>query len=166
MADTTGSAPDDGSDVELEDEDEKVRVPLDTYAAIPASPLPPMAPDGGILPGSIGTPPPVPAADPAIFVCLRGPCRHYWEMVTHLVAGNPGETWGEDGLKDPDGKPLVAPRQVSRVCQANPGTETEITDDVVYACNRWDPLLPSDQKALEKRRRVYLKQFPQYRSNR
>lgn len=154
----------DGEHDELDDTENRVRVPLETYARIEAAPLPPMSPDGGVMPGAgLAPPAPVPAATPDNFVCLRGPCRYYWEIVTHLVSGNPKDTWDvEDGLKDQDGKPLEAPRQISRSCLVHPGGETELTDDVVYRCNRWDPLERSDVKAVEKRRRVYLKTFPQH----
>lgn len=51
-------------------------------------PLPP-----GMSEAMIGPPPPLPPADPRLFVCLRGPCRYLWEVVAHYDSGNPAETW-------------------------------------------------------------------------
>lgn len=51
-------------------------------------PLPP-----GMADGARGDPPPLPPADPAIFVCMRGPCRYLWEMQVHFDTGNPADTW-------------------------------------------------------------------------
>jgi hypothetical protein len=161
MGDANSTDPEDLLDA---DDDERSRVPRDTYAGIPPAPMPPLAPDGGLVPVAMGNPPPVPPATPELFVCLRGPCRHYWQISSHLVSGNPEETWGEDGLRDERGQPLRAPRQITRACTYQAGVDTQFTDDIVYACNRWDPVLPKDEARLEKRRRIYLKQFPQYAS--
>jgi hypothetical protein len=144
-------------------EGDKSKSPIEQFSAIEPSPLPPLALDGGFAAGPIGAPPPIPPATPATFVCLRGPCRHYWELVSHMESGNPKETWGEGGLVDADGHALEQPRAVSRTCVANPGYETDLTDDNVYACNRWDPLSPREVKRLEKRRSKYLKLHPDHR---
>ena len=154
---------DDEPDDELDDDDGKYRDPALVYDRVAPSPLPPMGPDGGPLgTGGVGPPPPLPAATPDHFVCLRGPCLHYWQMETHMDAGNPAETWGEDGLRDDEGKPVRQPRQISRTCLVHPGVEVELTENVVYACSRWEPQLPGDLKRRDKRRRVYLKQYPHH----
>ena len=148
------------SDSTVDDElvDDKVKTPLKQYEDIEPAPLPPIAPDGGFAAGPIGLPPSVPAATPETFICLRGPCRHYWQIETFMASGNPSETWGEGGLVDPlTNEPLRAPRQISRSCLAHPGTETELTDDCVYECNRWDPLTPREVKKRNARRSKFLK---------
>mgnify|MGYP001583113780 CR=1 FL=1 len=125
-----------------DDEDPRHKAPADIYAGVAPAPLPPIAPDGGFAPkpGPVGPPPPLPAATPDTFLCLRGPCRHHWELVTHLEAGNPALTWDpEIGLKDENGQPVAQPKQHSRTCLVQAGTETDLTEDVVYACSRWDP---------------------------
>ena len=151
--------------MEKSDDEGKRKAPIDQYKDVELGGLPPIAPDGGFVPGPIGVPPAVPAATPENFVCLRGPCRHYWEIETFMASGNPIETWGPDGLKDPDGNPLRIPRQINRSCLAHPGTETELTEDTVYNCNRWDPLSARELRKLEKRRRVYLKLYPDTKEN-
>jgi hypothetical protein len=140
--------------------DDKTKSPIDQYKDVELGGLPPIAPDGGFAPGPVGIPPSVDAATPDNFICLRGPCRHYWQMETFMASGNPKETWGPDGLKDERGAPLRVPRQLNRSCLAHPGTETELTEDCVYECNRWDPMTPREVRKLDKRRRVYLKLNP------
>jgi len=148
-----------------DDEDNgKHKTPIDAFARVEPGPLPPIAPDGGFMAGPVGAPPPIPAATPQTFVCLRGPCRHYWEIKTHMESGNPAETWGDDGLKDESGKPIAQPRAISRTCLAHPGTETDFTDDNVYACSRWDPLTAREVSKRDKRRSKYLKLYPEHRS--
>ena len=147
-----------------DDEDDKSRTPIEQYKDVELGGLPPIAPDGGFAPGPVGMPPGVDAATPANFMCLRGPCRHYWQIETFMASGNPKETWGPDGLKDPDtGLPLRVPRQISRSCVANPGHETELTEDCVYDCNRWDPLSPREVRGRDKRAAKYLKLHPEHR---
>lgn len=148
------------------DDDDKHRTPLDQYKDVELGGLPPLAPDGGfVAQGPIGQAPAVPAATPQSFICLRGPCRHYWQLETFMASGNPIDTWGPDGLKDPEtGKPLRIPRQINRSCLAHTGTETELTEDTVYNCNRWDPLSARELRKLDKRRRVYLKLYPDHRN--
>lgn len=142
----------------------KHRVPLEQYADVELGPLPPIAPDGGFAPGPIGLPPPVPAATPEQFICLRGPCRHYWQISTYIASGNPKETWGEGGLVDLEtGEPLREPRQISRSCRAQPGIEIELTEDCVYECNLWDPQTPRELVKIRKRREKYYRSHPDHR---
>jgi hypothetical protein len=155
------STEDDDDPDEL-DTDKRGRTPLEQWEKVPASPMPPIAPDGGIAPGyGVGLAPAVPAATPANFVCLRGPCRHYWEVHTFMASGNPSATWGEDGLKDEAGQPIRQPRQINRSCLSAPGSEMELTDDTVYFCNRWDPMTPRELRRREKPQQRHLKMHPE-----
>lgn len=144
---------------------EKVRAPIDQYKDVELGPLPPIAPDGGFMPGGVGQPPPVPKATPENFVCLRGPCRHYWELETWMAAGNPAATFGPDGLKDASGAPLRPPRQINRTCLVHPGTETELTEDCVLACSRWDPLSPRELAKRLKARDRYFREHPEHKED-
>lgn len=145
-------------------EGDKHKVPLDSLADVELGGMPTIGPDGAPAIGTLGMAPAVPAATPDLFICLRGPCRHYWQLETFFASGNPLMTWDvEHGLKDPEtGEPVRMPRQISRSCLAHPGTETEITDDLVFDCSRWDPLTPRENKMLAKRRSKYLKLHPDH----
>jgi hypothetical protein len=135
----------------------KVKSPLEQYDNVESAPLPPIAPDGGFAPGAgVGMPSSAPPADPEHFVCLRGPCRHYWELVTYMGAGNPEDTWAELGIREP--------RQINRSCLAHSGTETELTENCVFACNLWDPLSPREARKREKRRERHFRRYPEHRS--
>jgi len=142
----------------------KSKTPIEQYKDVDLGGLPPIAPDGGFAPGPVGMPPPVDAATPENFVCLRGPCRHYWQIETYMASGNPKETWDpETGLKDlVTGQPLRVPRQISRSCTAQPGTETHLTEDCVYECNRWDPMTARELRVRDKRTKKYLKLHPEH----
>lgn len=105
----------------------------------------PMGPDGPI--DALGHPPAVPERIPENFVCLRGPCRHYWTLVTMAQEGNPAETWEHLGID--------APRRHHHLCLVNPGYETAFEDDNAYECSRWDPLEPRELVQLNRRRRRY-----------
>lgn len=145
--------------------DDKTKSPIDQYKDFEPAGLPPIAPDGGFMPGPIGIPPSVDAATPANFICLRGPCAHYWQMETFMASGNPKETWGPNGLKDADGKPLRVPRQLNRSCLAHPGTETELTEDCVYECSRWTPMTQRELRDVSKRRSRYFKLHPEHKGS-
>lgn len=143
---------------------EKRRAPLDRYKDFEPSSVT-ISPDGGIAAGFVGEAPAVPNATPDNMICLRGPCRHYFELETFIASGNTKSTWDpETGLKDPlTGEPVRMPRQTTRSCTAELGIETDLTDDCVYACNRWSPLTPRELKAEAKRREKYLKIHPEHR---
>lgn len=135
-----------------DDEADKVRSPGDRFDGLEPAPIP-VAPDGGIAPGWGNERPELaPPPTPEFHVCARGPCRHYWELAVHFHAGNATGSWGELGVR--------APRQLMRSCLVHAGTETEFHDDVVYACDRWDPLEPEELAAREARRRRYLERHP------
>lgn len=99
-----------------------------------------LEPEGGsaLLPPTpaelpfIGQPEPVPPRTPENFICLRGPCRFYWHLTTMAGEGNPAGTFEALGIP--------RPRQHHHVCLVNPGFETDLTDDNVFDCNRWEPL--------------------------
>jgi len=111
----------------------------------------PIAPDGGIdgdmAAAMMGQPAPVPSRTPEHFICLRGPCRHYWALVTMAQEGNPEETWAHLGI--------AAPRQHRHTCLVNPGFETDFGDDNAYECNKWDPMGESELFQLKARRDAY-----------
>ena len=132
----------------VENEDhEKVVIPSEKHYADFAPAAVPTAPDGGIAPG-FGLEQVVPLPSTADqFVCLRGPCKHYWHLVTTAGEGNPEGTWAALGIS--------TPRQHHRTCTVNPGMETDLTDDCVFECSRWDPVPPHDLVQLNARRRAY-----------
>lgn len=88
----------------------------------------------------------IPAATPENFVCMRGPCRHYWRLVSDAHLGNPEETLVEIGIKG---------QQVHHTCTVNPGTETSFADNVAYECSRWDPMTPREIKKIASRRKAF-----------
>lgn len=108
---------------------------------------PPLPPAPAI--GAVGNPEPVPPRTPEHFVCLRGPCRHYWHLVTMAHAGNPETTWQELGMER-------APRKHWHTCTRS-GQETSLTDDNVYECNQWDPMPEDQHSQREYRREQYFK---------
>jgi len=118
----------------------------------------PVSPDGGIdgdmASAMLGQPAAVPARTPEHFVCLRGPCRHYWHLVTMAQEGNPEETWKHLGID--------APRQHHHTCLVNPGFETSFADDNAFECSRWDPVLEDELVQLRARRENYYKQHPEF----
>ncbi len=140
-----------------DDEKGKYRAPIDRYKDVD---LPPPAVGPGATPmmGPIGEAPAVPAATPENFICLRGPCRHYWQRATFMASGNPSSTWDpEVGLKDDQGNPIQMPRQIDRTCLAHNGTETDLTEDNVFECTRWDPMSPRELRARQRRIAAYLR---------
>lgn len=160
--------------MEKNDGGDKRKRPAGQYDDIEPSQMPPIAPGGGFMASPIAQAPSVPEATPDVFVCKRGPCRHYWELETFMASGNPKDTWDDDGLHEVEsvdedgevtyGEGLVRmPRQLSRSCLAHPGTETELTDDAVYNCNRWEPLTPREVRKIDRRREKHFKIFPHHR---
>lgn len=116
----------------------------------------PMAPDGGPVAGyGLGQPAPVPERHPDNFICLRGPCRHYWHLVTMAQEGNPSDTW--EHLKIP------APREHHHTCLVNPGFETAFSDDCAFECNRWVPLSENELVQIKRRRDEYFARHPEHR---
>lgn len=118
---------------------------------LPAVPVV-MTPEGP-MPLPVAPPPPVPDRHPDNFICLRGPCRHYWKLVTMAGEGNPVGTF------------QVVKKQIHHTCLINPGFETSFADDNAYECNLWDPTTPDQLVALSRRREDYFKQHPEHREN-
>lgn len=243
---------DDGAGDQDGDLEHGRKAPSETYRDIQPSPLPPIAPDGGFIAGSVAAPAPLPKATPENMICLRGPCRHLWQMRTHIVSGNSKLTFDpDDGLRetmpcpicqgerqamivpelalsyqtacryhatqgiwgptsnvgthdgsgppcrllpghqgahhhdpdkppnprpttcegcggsgvvaDPQGAPVKEPRQLTTSCMLQPGVDTDLTDDIVYTCNHWDPIDPdyAAHREREKRRSLYFKRHPE-----
>ena len=126
-----------------DDEEEE----LEELSAIPETPMG-MAADGLPIPVQLLPPPLVPARTPDIFVCLRGPCMHYWYLETMAGEGNPEGTF------------KTVMKKLHHGCLRNPGFETWYEDDNVYSCNQWDPLPPDQLVEREKRRQDYFSQLP------
>ena len=117
------------------------------YADFEPAPAPTMGPNGAIQVGFVGAAVPAPIWNEDNVVCARGPCRHFWHLVTTVGEGNPAETWAELGI--------AQPRQHSYTCLVNPGMETEFGNDAVFGCNLWDPLTDSELAEREMRRELY-----------
>lgn len=133
----------------VENEDhEKTVVPSEKHYADFSPAAVPVAPDGGIAPGyGLEPPAPIPSMTPENSMCLKGPCRYYWHLVTPFDAENPESTWEELGLR--------APRQHNHTCLLNPGMETDLTESIAFECSRWDPIPKHDLVQIEARRRAY-----------
>lgn len=138
----------------LENE-EKETIPSEKHYAEFEPSAPPVAPDGGIPMGyAVEQPIAPPSVSPEHFMCLRGPCRHYWFMKSMAGEGNPAGTWASLGLAEP--------RQHHHVCLVNPGMETVLNDDCVYECSKWDPMTTGESTELNLRRRAYYKAHPEF----
>jgi hypothetical protein len=138
----------------IENED-KIVVPSEKHYADFEPSAPPVAPDGGIAPGfALEQPTAPPAVSAENFICVRGPCRHYWHLVTTSGAGNPKGTWDALGRAEP--------RQHSHTCIANAGMETDLTDDAVFECSKWDPITPEEQGLVQLRRQTYYATHPEF----
>lgn len=109
----------------------------------------PRAPDGGIQPGfAADAGPSRPEPTEENYICLRGPCRHFWHLTATAGEGNPASTWEALGV--------AAPREHYLTCLVHPGIETQLSfDELVHDCNRWDPLSPSEVGEREERRLLY-----------
>ena len=81
----------------------------------------------GFAPKGVGMPEPIPAATEESFVCLRGPCRYYLELVQFFGAGNP------------EGTPGVKNEGTIRMCLRPSGEPIDLVDELIYSCNQWDP---------------------------
>lgn len=103
---------------------------------------PPMDPTNpvGFMPGGYAEPYAQPAATEENFICLRGPCVHYWEQKMFLNVGNT-----QDVLDH-------APILVSRGCMRQAGYYYDLTDETIGDCNQWEPRDP-EEIALQNQRR-------------
>lgn len=139
--------------------------PSDIPGPLETSPTPEPGLSPGIMPDAmplgiggpgmaIGQPEPVPPRTPDHFVCMRGPCRHYWHVVTMAHAGNPESTWKELGIP--------APRKHNHVCLRGI-EEMELEEDNVFECSLWDPMDEKDLVKLRTRREVYYRKHPEHK---
>jgi hypothetical protein len=107
------------------------------------SPLPPIAPDGGL---ALEPVPIKPLRRVQISLCALGPCANYHEVLTKIDA--------QDPLDGSPGKIHLMP---VRTCYPHPGIEMDLKDMPVRECNRWNPLEVTNQLAspdlLQKSRR-------------
>jgi hypothetical protein len=141
--------------LEKRERDEIRVVPGEKHYADFSPGVAPIAPDGGVMPGyGIEPSSAPPGVSPEQFVCLRGPCRHYWHLVTLAPDGNPQGTWEALGIPEP--------KQHHHTCLVNPGVETDLNDDCVFSCSRWDPIAPGESREIDLRRRLYLDAHPEF----
>jgi hypothetical protein len=119
-----------------------------TYGDFSPSPLP-IGPDGGpMLAGAVLEPAARPEPTEDNYICLRGPCRHFWHLVCSAGEGNPAGTFEALGLPEP--------REHHLTCTAHPGTETQLSfDELVFECNRWDPITSGEIAMADARRELY-----------
>jgi hypothetical protein len=119
------------------------------------SPWGPVGEDGAPNPGAVNAAP-APAREftPAEVPCIRGPCRHYFQAISHFDHGNPAGTF----------EPGYEPVQRHHMCKAIPGVPLELSaDSPVYECNHWDPVDATERKQLEVRREHYFNEHPDHR---
>jgi len=110
-------------------------------------PLPGELPHDGFVPPQM-VHYPLPERTPENFVCVRGPCRHYWHLVTDAHVGNVIGTFEDLGRE--------VPKLHHHVCLLSQ-QETEFEEDIAYECSRWDPLEPKELLQIQKRRDRYHK---------
>lgn len=102
------------------------------------------------MPGyGVGSSEPIPELSEETTPCLRGPCRHFWTVITDVGAGNPKGTWDALGIS--------APKQYLHSCLYSPSHEMDLTDEAVFDCTAWDPLTEREVKDLDSRRKAYWK---------
>lgn len=111
-------------------EDDDLDDPLNRLLAEEIVPIVPGP--GGFMPSLPLVPEPIPPATPETMVCLRGPCKYYVEIVSMFQHGNTKGTLER------------APRQQNRFCRAIEGTDIDLTDELVFECNTWEPLLKAE----------------------
>lgn len=138
-------------DGDLQDiEDEKLIDPLDKLLSteVQGGP-PPIGPDG--MPFVISEPFRIPDATPENMVCLRGPCRHYFEPRLVASVGNTADSLDEE------------PLAINRVCMRVPGFFYDLMDECVRSCTGWDPVTATEIRELESRRENFYERFPQFK---
>lgn len=110
------------------------------------SPLPPVAPDGGL---ALEPAPTEPLEVAPIALCSIGPCARHHELVTKINA--------QEAL---DGSAGRVHLQVIRTCYPAPGIEVDLSETPVRQCSLWKPPLttgdtPRDARELETARRYH-----------
>lgn len=74
------------------------------------------------------SPNPAPPFDEEHAMCLKGPCRHFWRIVTHLDTMNAGTLEKQ-------------PIKISMSCLRQPGMEMDLSgDEPILQCNQWEPM--------------------------
>ncbi len=136
-------------------EDDKHKDPKAKMEGWEPSPLPPIAADGGFAadPG-VGNMPVIPDWTPDNTMCLRGPCKHYWHLVTMTEAGNPDGTWEALGIKEP--------RQHDHTCLVQLGLETDLGENCVHKCSKWEPMTALEKATRQAGRDEYFAQHPEH----
>jgi hypothetical protein len=84
-------------------------------------------------------------------ICLRGPCRHYWETKQYFEAGNTAGTLDH------------APMYTQKICLKQPGVIVNMNDEVVKECNAWEPLDNLATTQRDKAREEFYQRNPQFR---
>ena len=117
--------------------------PLDSLLAEEIEPLP-VAPDNGFMLTLPVQPAPIPAATKETMICLRD-CKYYLELTTRFNAGNTKGTLGFE------------PKQLNRFCRAIPGTEIDLTDELVSECTDWEPIPATELTRRTRVQKAWLK---------
>lgn len=129
----------------MPDEDRRKSVTEKVYEDFEPAPIP-IAPDGGIAPGYAVPMPEAPAPTEDTWICLAGPCRHFWQIAER--ADPLSGSWGDYGQK-----PMM---QLSQSCTVQPGMETELSyNSPILTCNRWDPFTATEVAERERRQKLY-----------
>jgi len=110
---------------------------------------PAVDPRGGIfMPTAVEESISVPEATPRDMVCMRGPCRHYFQTVQFFPAGIVRGTLDHD------------PLQMQRAClRISP--PSSLGDEAVYKCSEWDPIDPTEASARQTRRDAFYAANPE-----
>lgn len=87
----------------------------------------------------------IPERTPENCVCLRGPCRHYWEMKVDFDYGNPAGTFEELGVSEPQLRAYS--------CQLD--LSMDMREHLVFECNKWDPLQENELIRIRDKRDTY-----------
>lgn len=137
---------------DAKEDPEKLIDPLDAFLS---TDLPPLAvsPDGSARPGIIGEPFKIPDATPENFICLRGPCRNYFE--TQMVFGV-GNT--RDSLE-------TEPILIKRMCTRVAGLDFDLTDECIKKCSDWSPYTEAELNDVAARQDNFYQRFPQFKPN-
>ena len=129
-------------------DDEAYVNPLDNLLATDLGPMAVPSPEGVLgVPNMM--PEPIPAATPENLVCLKGPCRHYYEAHTGI------ETLNSRGTL------TKRPVQITRYCRALT-SPVDLTDETVHFCRDWAPLRKAEIAELEDRRQEYYQDHPEH----
>lgn len=108
------------------------------------TPLPPVAPDGGLeLPKMREAPRHPPR------LCEQGPCRHYHTFKIQLDAQKPMAVRKDDGTVEQPEAPDH--EETHHYCYPDVGIESKLGGLPVIQCNRWSPI-PLEQRKIDELR--------------